>query len=224
MNFSPFSPKTVVVGSLSYNNQVHQEIINLFIEAGCSGHAIVPVFIEKQPTDIARNRIVKAALDCKADAVMMIDSDCVPPNGVFLPLLTKVLTHQCVAACPYVAKHGGVCVAFKEPKTMHEIEKMTGWHEVQTCGTHLIAFTTSVFNYIPMPWFHYEYNSTHTGFRAGAEDTVFLNKVNKEGIPIYVNFDLWAGHILPRVATKPKALTMADINLLATGVHAGPFE
>ena len=64
------------------------------------------------PTDIARNRLVKAAQEHQVDFLFQLDEDCAPPYDFFKSALQFLLKQPTpsIIACPYMSGDGEVQV------------------------------------------------------------------------------------------------------------------
>lgn len=167
-----------------------------------------------QPIDVARNFIVREALRRKADVLFMLDTDADPAKGTFEALRDAALTEPCIAAVPYCAGSGHVCVYLplpdglpgEMPIGMEDAVNRAGLHRVANVGTHCVAYSVSIFNRIPSPWFEQGCDETRS-LLLETEDCIGHRRLREAGVPIYCSFSHWAGHWKEVKKEKPTVLT-----------------
>ena len=143
----------------------------------------------------------------------MVDADAIPASWTFITLADKIETEECVAAVPYVASGGQICVYENSPP-LKDVDDLQGFHPVNNIGTHCIGYNIKVFDKIQKPYFEYHYTSGHEMLAGEAEDTVLNRKLFQAGVPIYCNFSLWAGHVCSKTCSKPRLLSPFEKMLL----------
>lgn len=206
--------KRILVSVPSYDGRMRIELASFFIEAGQYEADIEFLPVMHRPTDVARNMIVRYAQMTKRN-IIMVDADAIPKKETFKVLADKICSEVCVAACPYVANGGHICVGETSPK-VKEVENLNEWKFVSNCGTHTIGYNLEVFDAIKKPYFNYEY--TDEGMLKGyAEDTVCHRKLRNAGVPIYIHWGYWSTHITDKVWDKPRTLTLFERQLILDG-------
>lgn len=205
--------KKILVVVPSYNGEICIELVPFLMEA--AGQAVFYPILHK-PTDVARNLAASMAKSMNCH-LCMVDADAAPAPGTFQALKEKIEEKVCVVAVPYVAATGQICVGETAP-AVAEVEHLEGFHEVENFGTHCCMIHRLVFDLVPSPFFEYHYNGDHSSIAGYAEDTVFGRKVRAAGIPIYVNYSYWAGHIVWTNKTKPRSLTETERFLVKLGL------
>ena len=106
--------------------------------------------------------------------------------------------------------------------TRREASQCSGFMEVAAGPTGLIMIDMRVFDHpdLVLPWFEYEWegdgarcphcNQSKPGYRmqkATTEDVFFTRNCFLAGIPVYCNWDSWAGHVKPEIVGKPWGAT-----------------
>jgi len=193
----------VLIGLPSYNGWLRAELA-VFLATEATG-TLWPVLHE--PTDVARNKLVRHAQTIKADVLFMFDADAAPTQGTFKALLDKAIEEPCVVAAPYLSGSGHLCV---EGVPLAEAVKLEGLHRVGNVGTHVVAYSTSVFEKVSPPYFSYGYNAMHTAL-TDSEDCVAHRKLAEAGVPIWCAFDHWAGHVITKKHDKPRVVTSDEL-------------
>lgn len=198
-----------ILGIPTYGSEVKTSLLSFVQEA----HDARLVVVSHRPTPVARNYLAALALRTKQHLVQ-VDHDAAPAPSTWAALVERVTGEVCVAAVPYCSSTGGICVGENSPQ-LRDVEGLEGWHEVDNCGTHCVAVSWQVYEQVPPPWYEYEYNDWHTSLRGPGEDTLFHRKVRDAGVPLYVNWSLWAGHVCDRLVEKPRSLTPEERWLIA---------
>ena len=180
-----------------------------------------------------RNKALADALDAGFDYVVMLDNDMWPdfhsrePDQVpFLPAaLEFALDHDgpCLVGAPYcaggedqrvlvsrfVAKkdhmpdgvcNGGVLEAFSRS----DAATRRGMELVPCLPTGCLLVDTRVARLMAPPWFTYEYRDQRWTEFASTEDTTFTRNLFYLGIPSYVAWQSWAGHVKETVVGRPR--------------------
>lgn len=196
----------------TYNGDIRIELVPFLQEA--AAHSIFYPIMHK-PTDVARNLACSMAKYLKCHLVM-VDADAVPAPGTFASLAKQVEENSCVAAVPYVAAGGQICVGETPPK-VEDVEHLEGWHTADNFGTHCCAISLNVLETIAPPWFSFDYSSEKTTYLG--EDTVFGRKVRAAGLDIWIDYSHWADHIVRKTMAKPRTLTADDLKILLAGLN-----
>jgi hypothetical protein len=190
------------------------------------------------PIPMLRNRCLKQAQELGVDFVLMIDSDMEPDlylgqdksaKPFFETALDIMWNHRgpcCVAApyagpppheVPYIFKWSNQqsntpdCDLKLEIMTREEVAFRTGVEEVPALPTGLILIDMRCLDYIPPPWFEYEYSDKYQTQKATTEDVFFTRNLSLAGVPQYVLWDCWAGHVKQKVVGKPVILTCDSV-------------
>lgn len=170
-----------------------------------------------------RNAAVKAALEHGYDLVLMLDPDMDPDRYVgkdpqakpfFQTAWNLMASHDgpCICAAPYCGRSPDNNVHVFARQQDDEITRVprwqaaeqTGWMEVEAVGTGLMLIDTDVFRLVDAPWFEDVWADKEQTNLARSQDTSFCLKARKAGVPIYVNFDCWAGHFQIECVERPE--------------------
>ncbi len=185
------------------------------------------------PIPMLRNRACKAALDGGYDFVLMLDNDLHPDYQATRPFWDSsfdfLLRHAgpAVVAAPYCGPppEENVYVFLwrkyqsENPNPDYRLEQFTreeaagkaGIEEVAALPTGLILFHTEVVKRLPLPWFEYEYADRYRTHKASTEDVYFTRNASLAGVPVYCNWDAWAGHRKVKTVGKPEVNTAAGM-------------
>ena len=192
--------------------------------------------INDTPITMGRNRCVKEALACNTDVLCMIDSDMGPDLPDILGAkpfwdtsFDFLLDHHgpCAIAAPYCgpppfenvfifqwasaqSDHPNVDLKLSQ-YTREQAYSMGGIQSVAALPTGLILIDMRVFARLVHPYFYYEYTDKQETHKASTEDVAFTRDMTLAGVPIYCNWDSWAGHWKWKKVGKPEYLTMAHI-------------
>ncbi len=82
-----------------------------------------------------------------------------------------------------------------------------GVQEVAALPTGLILYDARVFADLPKPWFDYEWSDDSCSQKATTEDVYQTRNASMLGMPQFVLWDCWAGHIKLKTVSKPILLT-----------------
>lgn len=101
---------------------------------------------------------------------------------------------------------------------------MSGITRVGALPTGLMMIDMRVFDNLPHPWTYYEYKSDGLecpackcktagpqAEKASTEDVTFTRDLTMLGIPIYCNWDAWAGHCKNKIVGKPRISTVQSV-------------
>jgi hypothetical protein len=189
------------------------------------------------PISMTRNQACDAARRLGADFVLMIDDDVAPDHHKGEPgarpfwasSFEFLLAHggPAVVAAPYCGPppHENVYV-FRwrnrasggpadsqaldlklDQYTREEAAERTGIEEVAALPTGLLLMHTAVLEGLPPPWFDYEYETAYETHKATTEDVYFTRNLSMRGVPVYCNWDAWAGHDKRKLVGKPRPVT-----------------
>lgn len=184
------------------------------------------------PITMSRNRALLAAEKAGIDYLLMIDSDMVPdmyPAGehgikpFFQSTLDFMLAHNgpCVVAAPYCGPPPNECVyvfqwvnfANDDPGfsiqmyERSEATKLEGIQRAAALPTGLILIDMRAVELLPHPRFYYEWKDETESQKASTEDVVFTRDLTCVGVPVYCNWDAWAGHIKTKVVGRPEIMS-----------------
>jgi hypothetical protein len=123
-------------------------------------------------------------------------------------------------SCVYVFKWAGTSNSWDANNIlkleMLEREEALLWKGFGECAagaTGMIMIDTRVFSVAPKPYFAYEWNDEECAEKASTEDVYFTRNASLRGIPVYCNWDAWAGHVKPLISGKPKLWTIDEVRL-----------
>lgn len=156
------------------------------------------------PLDLARNMSIKEALSWKADYLLFLDDDVLPPaTGLVklyrdaLPIVSGLVKHRRPPYTPLVARRVDRSKPWKvdDPNLRWDVEFAKNYPrdqlvEVDASGMGFVLIMREVFEKTPEPWFKFE-------ARFG-EDFYFFWKAQQAGFKNYVD-------------TGVKCLHMADM-------------
>ncbi len=84
-----------------------------------------------------------------------------------------------------------------------------GIEEVAALPTGLILYDTRLFSVLPPPWYDYEWaDEPYRTQKASTEDVFQTRNASLMGLPQFVVWDSWAGHVKQKVVGKPAPLTV----------------
>jgi len=193
--------------------------------------------VDDTPITMGRNRALRRALEKGCDYLLMLDSDMAPdlllPGArPFWKSSWEFILKQpepCLVAAPYCGPppHENVYI-FQwanyrthpadidlrlEQFSREEAARRTGFEEVGALPTGLILIDLRAILKLPAgkPWFYYEYEDGVETKKASTEDVTFTRDLSLAGVPLYVNWDAWAGHWKRILVVKPEPLTISDI-------------
>ena len=182
------------------------------------GHEVDFEFVRGYDVATARNRIAMKAIDGGYDYVMMVDNDVTPKRDA----LVRLLSHNEDVVTGYYAHRGNdnlyngrtcVCKVFQpngQPyfnypleseytaTEMEELKKDGELVRIHGGGMGCILIRTSVFERLFYPWYDWiNYADENRGMLS--EDLYFCEKCHAEEIPIYVDPNVPAGHMLRHI-------------------------
>jgi len=102
----------------------------------------------------------------------------------------------------------------------------TGIEHVAALPTGLCMLDLRILDQLDPPWFRYEWTDKYESDKASTEDVYFTRNCDLQGIPQFVNWDAWAGHVKQWVADKPNVVTVDDVcetyrNSIERGLRRG---
>lgn len=186
------------------------------------------------PISMTRNKACRIAQLKGIEVVLMIDNDVVPDWQAVKPWLESsmdfLMSHKgpCVVAAPYCGPppHENIfvfkwrCKQSDHPDeldyqltqfTREEAAIMAGVTEVAALPTGLMMFHTKVLEKLGLPWFDYEYTDEYETDKATTEDVYFTRNCSLAGVPVYCNWDSWAGHSKNKIVGKPQIIMVDDV-------------
>lgn len=194
------------------------------------------VVVNMTPTPVARNRVVKAALEAGIDRLLMIDHDNVP-HPMWLAAATELLADgPGVVAAPYcgpindeTGREVDACFVMEwqtmqadGPPSLRAISRSdaanrTGVSQAGAVPTGCSLWSLEIFSRIERPWFAYQMDADQTELRQ-YEDLFCTRRLAAAGVPLYVTWDYWADHYKQRRLTRPVALSVDEIRRRLEGV------
>lgn len=209
---------------------------------------VIPWRKADTPIPAVRNESVMVAKQNGCDLLLMIDSDNVPDyelkrgDTTAKPFWKTAFDHlyqhydkgPCVVGAPYCgppphenvyvfqvsnreSEHAGVDFQVDQ-FSRHQAAERTGIERVAALPTGLILFDLRVFDYLPPPWFYYEWSDKYQWKKASTEDVTatrdlwFHAHLAQQPFPLYVTWDCWAGHVKPKVVGKPQIITVDQVS------------
>lgn len=189
--------------------------------------------IDDTPITMGRNLAARHAQDVGADYVLMIDADMSPDLPGSKPFWDTswdfACKHEgpCVVAAPYcgappvnnvfifrwanLMNDNPTPDARLEQFSREEAAGRAGFEEVAALPTGLILIDARVFGRLKPPFFYYEWEDERLQHKkASTEDVTFTRDASMAGVPVYVNWDSWAGHWKPYRVDKPRPMTIDD--------------
>lgn len=190
------------------------------------------------PITRLRNKAMHVARAEGFHYLLMIDNDMQPdvectsdPEAVpFFPaaLDFALKTGPCCVGAPYCAAppkedvivmkwesipaNNAVIPAEMKRYSRVEAASKKGFEEVPALPTGLLLIDLRVMGAIVPPYFTYEHTSTNEIELAATEDVVFTRNLSFVGVPQYVFWDAWAGHIKVMTVRKPRMVEPQHIS------------
>jgi len=193
------------------------------------------VRFDDTPVTMTRNRMIEHAKKLNVDLLCMVDSDMCPDcerdgKPFWDTSLDFILSHTggpCVVAAPYCGPPPQCCVYIfrwanwvndpywpdvrQEMYTREEAAIRLGFERVSALPTGLMLLDMRAIAKLKPPYFYYEWRNNYTE-KASTEDVTFTRDMALIGsVPIYVNWDAWAGHWKRYLVKKPKAIFVEDV-------------
>jgi len=100
-----------------------------------------------------------------------------------------------------------------EPFAREAVVNRRGFEEVACLPTGLVLIDMRVFDnpLVVPPYFDYEWKNKFEMHKASTEDCFFTRDLNMANIPLYVNWDSWAGHWKRKCVGKPTIIHREQI-------------
>jgi hypothetical protein len=198
---------------------------------------VIPIVENDTPITMTRNAACLKARKQGADYLLMLDNDMAPDHEGTAPFWDSswefLLRHRDrpgMIAAPYCGPppHENVYVFrwrnpannhpddpdFKlEQYTREEAAERIGIEEVAALPTGLLLMDIRALDAVAPPWFYYDYPDDYQAQKASTEDVVFTRNCSFAGVPVYCNWDSWAGHVKQRIVGKPRILTADMVTL-----------
>jgi hypothetical protein len=189
------------------------------------------------PVTRLRNKACATAKAAGYDYVLMLDNDNIPdievghdPRAVpFFPAALEfaMANGPCCVGAPY----GGTpptesCLVMKWepiadtdltlPGTMarysrREAATLTGFEEVAALPTGMLLIDVKALDRVPEPWFRYEFTNEREYETSATEDVYFTRNLSWVGVPQFVFWDAWAGHVKEKVVRRPHVVMPKDV-------------
>lgn len=171
---------------------------------------IASTWFDRSPVYRARNSAVAWALAQGCDYLCMVDADMIPDvNPKASPFWSTSLDfavsqgHPCVVVAPALNSNNECCIHTERTDALgRHLELMsaqdavlrTGFEKIAGCGLGLVLIDCRCFDRIPQPYFQFVYTDRSCTEIKFGEDVLFTSMCSSHGIPVYVNWDCWAGH------------------------------
>jgi hypothetical protein len=177
------------------------------------------------PIDLSRNQMIAKSLELGADFLIFLDADMVHPKETLPRLLEHMIVTVPDAGAVSVLYHvkspkRGYCPVsgmFVDGKGDHPLYisqgcASPGLHRVDVIGMGGVIIRREALLKIPKPWFRYQLDPESKEQDLGptiTEDMHFCQEMKRLDIPIYVDNDLRAGHLVTRVVDETTFRPMA---------------
>lgn len=191
------------------------------------------------PITMTRNMSVAYARDKKADLMMFIDDDMVP--DVEMSESIKAFNaaspfwdssfnfwwnHDgpCIIAAPYCGAppEEVVHVFFwkQHAKDDYSLSKFSreaaitqsGIQRAAALATGLMLIDMRVFDKLTPPYFYYEWKDKTETEKTATEDVTFTRDASFAGVPLYCNWDAWAGHRKTVTVRRPHEINLHTVS------------
>lgn len=170
-------------------------------ELSCSEHELMFDTVKGYDCALARIKACEKAINYKADWLLMVDSDTVPPRDA----LDNMLSHDvdvCLGYYQFKTKRDGETCLWKlgngnwssrfTGREMHTLEAQgTNLVKVSGGGMGCCLIRVSVLERIPKPWFRWIVNAD--GSEVG-EDVYFFRQCMSQGIDVFADTRVACGH------------------------------
>ncbi len=206
---------TVLFGRLVYGGWERYEVGTALVQIQAqsmhnprlAGVYFVPLMFF--PVSAARNKAVQLARQCGADVLFLLDNDMIPHEGFFSFAVDFLLNHDgpAVIASPYCAgqEMGFAVMSWEGEMSILPVEagKRHGVQRVSAAGFGFAAFRMDAFDKIEPPHFSFEWSDAEQTVLAAGEDIYFCAKGARAGVPVYVAWDFWSGHVKEVTVGRP---------------------
>jgi hypothetical protein len=192
--------------------------------------------VDDTPITMTRNCVLKRALEKKVDYLVMLDSDmapdCEPDGKPFWDTTWEfTLKHEgpCIVGAPYCGPPpvNNVYV-FRWANLMNDnptfdgrLEQYTreeagirgGFEKVAALPTGLILIDMRAIDRLSPdhPPFYYEWADAWQTKKGSTEDVAFTRDLSVLKVPLYCNWDAWAGHWKRYLVRKPRPMTAESV-------------
>lgn len=209
---------------------------------------VIPLVENDTPITMTRNAACLKAIKQGADYLLMCDNDMAPDweasgDPAALPFWDSswefMMRHRdkpCMIAAPYCGpppneniyifrwRNRANSVDETDIKldqyTREEAAERIGIEEVAALPTGLLLMDIRALKHVDPPWFYYDYTNDYEAEKASTEDVVFTRNCSLAGVPVYCNWDAWAGHVKQKVVGKPRILTADQVTLRAKAARS----
>lgn len=201
--------------------------------------------IADTPITMTRNRMFQQAIKDGVDYLLIVDSDMAPDfelghdqdaQPFWESSIEFALNHRgpCVIAAPYCGpppienvyifqwtdnqsdhpNRDGSLVQFSR----EQAAVMTGITEVAALPTGLMLLDVRALAMLPVekPYTYYEWTDGWEQEKASTEDVTLTRDLSLAGVPVYCNWNAWAGHVKRKVVGRPRPYTS---DMLAKRIH-----
>jgi hypothetical protein len=93
--------------------------------------------------------------------------------------------------------------------------ELRGWQRVGGVGTSTMLIDMSIFDKLSKPYFFDRFSSYEEAGIRYTQDIAFCEKCHEVGVPIWVNFNCWAGHKKTVMIDKPGWVAPKDDTVMA---------
>ena len=189
---------TVLIAVPTYET-ISTETYKALWELDTGGEVAMFESVKGYDCALARIKMCEKAQEYRAEWLLMVDSDTVPPQDALANML-EMNVDVCIGYYQHKHKKQGETCLWKYgnwssrymAKELHALDAM-GTHKlrVQGGGLGCALLRVSVLDKLPKPWFKWEVrpDGTETG-----EDIYFCNLCKKHGIEIYADTRAACGH------------------------------
>lgn len=193
--------------------------------------------VDDTPITMSRNRALVAAEAQGIDFILMVDSDMKPdvPTGEkneqpFWESSWKFALEfgkPCVIAAPYCgpppneniyvfrwsdAQSHNPNPSFKlEQYTRFEATQLKGILPASALATGLILIDMRAIKLLKHPRFYYEWSDERQIQKGSTEDVTFSRDLSLQGVPLFCNWDAWAGHYKLKCVSRPVIVTPESV-------------
>lgn len=94
-----------------------------------------------------------------------------------------------------------------EQFTRHEASQKSGISRVAALPTGLFMLDVQALDVIDPPYTYYEWGGEQEDSKSSTEDVTFTRDLSLAGVPLYCNWDAWAGHWKRKCVGRPLCVT-----------------
>lgn len=186
-------------------------------------------WVDRHSVCVARNLAVETARERDCDFLVMVDADMVPDvNPEVAHFWDSSIAHMlcqqdapCVVSAPCVRADGSVCI-YQEVEDDDGVHLMyitpdvaaasSGIEVVPAASLALSLIDMRCFDALKPPYFRFGYTDETESEVAWGEES-FTANCTEAGIPVFCNWDCWAGHSKASVFGKPQASEVTSSEL-----------